>query len=84
MLAALLEEMKITSATVVFCPDSYCRGLATSLYESATKRGIAVSNISEADFSLGAFIGKDCSKWNEVIVLATWASFVFDLHSRQG
>ena len=81
-LAALLESMQITNATVVFCPDSYCRGLAESLQDSAVKHGIGISAISEADFALGSFIGQDCTRWNEVIVFATWASFAFELFQR--
>jgi hypothetical protein len=81
-LAALLESMQISNATVVFCPDSYCRGLAKSLGDSAVKHGIAITAISEADFSLGSFIGQDCRRWSEVIIFATWASFVFELFQR--
>jgi len=79
-LAALLSHMQVQSATVVFCPDSYCRGLASSLRHAANTHGIAISEVSEAAFSLGTYIGQDCTRWNEVIVLATWASYVFDLY----
>jgi hypothetical protein len=81
-LAVLLKSIQVTKATVVFCPDSYCRGLARSLGSSAAKHGITVTEISEADFSLGSYIGQDCTRWNEVIVFATWASYVFELYQR--
>ena len=68
------------SATVVFCPDSYCRGLASSLRIAAATHGIAINEVSEAAFSMGQFIGQECTRWNEVIVLATWTSYVFDLY----
>jgi cysteine-rich repeat protein len=74
--------LQVESATVLYCPDAYCRGLAGAFRSSATRLGIAITEVSEGEFSLEDAIGPQCSRRHEVIVMATWESFHFELYQR--